>query len=148
MSRNLISLTSFSSRYIFASRFSTARICLSRSSTVPKERADVPDVKAFLERIGRDSIEHLEAFENDWSTFWNTDSKQMKEKGLDASARRYILSWREKYMKGQPLETIKQGVKKNGGERKQRAVLAQKRFEKIKGERQLREEYKQSLSNK
>ncbi|ODV94552.1 hypothetical protein PACTADRAFT_50429 [Pachysolen tannophilus NRRL Y-2460] len=125
-------------RYI---RSYTQLIDGSKIEKIPKPTSTVPDVKTFLAKIGRNAEEHVEIFEN-WDQLFTLSSKQLKEKGVaDARLRKYLLSWREKFRKGEPLRYIARGTKKNGGERKRRAFLANKRFEETIKQRELKEKW-------
>ncbi|KAJ8140597.1 hypothetical protein OY671_006223 [Metschnikowia pulcherrima] len=51
----------------------------------------------------------------------------MKAQGIDVATRRYMLRWRHKFLNNlEPLREHKRGKKKNGGERKAKAVKAKK----------------------
>lgn len=62
----------------------------------------------------------------------------MKQKGIETRTRRYILAWREKFVKGEELQEIKRGKKSWGGERRRKANKAEfvaKEFRKAHRER-------------
>ncbi|KAH3670678.1 hypothetical protein OGAPHI_001193 [Ogataea philodendri] len=110
--------------------------------SVPAPSASVPDVGTFLAKIGRGTSEYTDTFGNDWTKFWKMGSSQMKEQGLEPRARKYILDWQERYRKGvEPVE-ISRGVKKNGGERKRRIYLAERRLKDLRELAQLKRRFK------
>lgn len=77
--------------------------------------------------IGRKTVDHLGLFEGDLDKFLGTNSKQMKNMGIDVSTRRYMLRWKHKFVNDlEPLREHKRGKKKNGGERKAKTVLAKR----------------------
>ncbi|XBW35669.1 hypothetical protein QEN19_001240 [Hanseniaspora menglaensis] len=88
---------------------------------IPQPCDDIPDVTAFLNKIGRNSTEYAESvYENKWENLFLFKLKELKSKNMPIDTRRYILSQVEKY-KNNELELVKEiknGVKKNGGERK------------------------------
>lgn len=87
-------------------------------TTVPKPTATIPDVAAFLNTIGRNCNEFADTYENEWNNLFKWDSSVMKEKGIPAQQRRYILFQLEKFRTGQTLESIAKGKKSFfGGER-------------------------------
>lgn len=90
---------------------------------LPQPTDTVPDVQAFLSKIGRNTAEYAENFES-WESFMTMTSQQMKDKGIDTRQRRYILAWREKFCRGEELKEIKQGKKSWGGERRRKAIRA------------------------
>lgn len=60
----------------------------------------------------------------------------MKEAGIETRTRRYLLRWRHKFVNDlEPLREHKRGKKRNGGERKQKAVLGVRRAKKKLEER-------------
>ncbi|CCH43949.1 hypothetical protein BN7_3504 [Wickerhamomyces ciferrii] len=90
----------------------------------PKPSAEIPTPEAFLNKIGRNTIEHLEHFPS-WHALFNTTSRQMKEKGIDVQSRRYIINMLEKYRCGEPIKEFKKGKKSYfGGEYKRKEVTA------------------------
>ncbi|KAI3404680.1 LSC1 [Candida oxycetoniae] len=93
-----------------------------------KSKANVNDLKTFLELIGRNCIEHLDVFEGDLNKFLETPSKKMKEAGIDTRTRRYLLRWRYKFVNDlEALREHKLGKKVNGGERKAKTVVAKRK---------------------
>ncbi|RCK60807.1 Protein FYV4, mitochondrial [Candida viswanathii] len=95
---------------------------------VPGTKETVHDLETFMRLIGRRCVELTEEFDNDLETFLRMSSAEMKEKGIDARTRRYLINWRYKFVHGlEPLRTYSRGRKKNGGERKERRVLALRR---------------------
>ncbi|ODV62328.1 mitochondrial 37S ribosomal protein mS41 ASCRUDRAFT_74734 [Ascoidea rubescens DSM 1968] len=112
---------------------------------IPKPTKEIPDVKTFLEKIGRNTVENEEAFES-WNEFFRMSAEEMKEKGVETDIRRYIINWRYKFIssKGKvKLANLKLGKKKNGGERNRREhegrLKNQKRAE-------LRKKYEESMN--
>lgn len=99
-----------------------------KTNTSTRTKENVHDLKTFFELIGRDTIEHLDAFEGDLQKFLDTSSKQMKAMGIDVSTRRYMLRWKHKFVNDlEPLREHERGRKRNGGERKEKQVLAKRR---------------------
>ncbi|RLV91221.1 Protein FYV4 mitochondrial [Spathaspora sp. JA1] len=93
-----------------------------------KTKANVHDLETFFKAIGRDTVEHLELFDSSLSKFLKATSKQMKEMGIETRTRRYMLRWRHKFENDlEPLREHKRGTKKNGGQRKSKAVIAKRR---------------------
>ncbi|CAN6639781.1 small ribosomal subunit protein mS41 [Trichomonascus vanleenenianus] len=115
------------SRAGYSRLFSTS--CISRGkvienySKVPEPTKEVPDVQTFLTKIGRDSIQHEKHFES-WEELMTKPSSALKEAGVEARERRYILQWRERFKQGIPLMDHKRGGKKWGGERNAKANKA------------------------
>lgn len=70
------------------------------------------------------------------------DGYVLKGKGLDVRTRRYILNWKEKFAKGEPIYAISRGKKSWGGERRRKATKAEFLAKKYREEhhRRLREE--------
>ncbi|GMG38865.1 unnamed protein product [Ambrosiozyma monospora] len=93
---------------------------------IPQPTKEIPDVNAFLSKIGRDMTEHADLFENSWEKLFTISSKKLRDSGVDCQARKYILYWRDQFVKGQPLKKYHKLVKKNGGERNLRAYSAEK----------------------
>lgn len=95
------------------------------SSTIPKPSDQVPDVDAFLNKIGRDCNELKDTFENNWNNLFQWDSKILKEKGVNIQQRKYILKQVHNYRNNRPIHEIKLGKKSFfGGERKRKAFTA------------------------
>ncbi|RCK56351.1 Protein FYV4, mitochondrial [Candida viswanathii] len=95
---------------------------------VPGTKETVHDLETFMRLIGRRCVELMEEFDNDLETFLRMSSAEMKEKGIDSRTRRYLINWRHKFVHGlEPLRTYSRGRKKNGGERKERRVVALRR---------------------
>lgn len=106
--------------------FSSSMI-VSKTNKSTRTKENVNDLETFFKCIGRNTSEHLDAFENDLKKFLETDSKEMKEMGIDVSTRRYMLRWKNKFVNNlEPLREHKKGKKKNGGERNVHTVLAKK----------------------
>lgn len=98
-----------------------------KTNTSTSTKENVHDLETFFKLIGRDCIEHLDAFESDLLKFLNTSSKEMKNMGIDVSTRRYMLRWIHKFQNDlEPLREHKRGKKKNGGERNAKTVLAKR----------------------
>jgi len=121
----------------------------------PPPSKEIPTVESFLERIGRNCIEHKEHFPN-WHSLFALTSRQMKEKGIDVQARRYILHQVQKYRDGKKILAIKQGKKSYyGGEYKRNEVTARmhaaerrERYAKLEAEEnEIREQKKSSAAN-
>ncbi|VVT43702.1 mitochondrial 37S ribosomal protein mS41 [Magnusiomyces paraingens] len=91
---------------------------------VPAPTENIPDLAAFLNAIGRKSIDHEETI-GTWEKLMTMSSQQMKADGIDVRSRKYILAWREKFAKGDELCEIKRGKKSWGGERRRKAVKAE-----------------------
>ncbi|KAI5966336.1 FYV4 [Candida pseudojiufengensis] len=99
-----------------------------KTNTSTRTKENVHDLKTFLELIGRNCVEHLDAFEGDLNKFIETPSKKMKEIGIDTRTRRYLLRWKHKFVNNlEPLREHKRGKKKNGGERKAKTVIAKRK---------------------
>lgn len=118
--------------------FSTSAVSCTRfiapidRTTVPATSQEVPDVEAFLTKIGRNMVEHVDQFES-WENLMTMTSYEMKNKGIDTRQRRYLLLWREKYRRGEPLTEHVRGKKRWGGERKRTEVRA-KHFGQLRAE--------------
>lgn len=96
-------------------------------NTSTRTKENVHDLETFLTLIGRNCIEHKDAFEGDLNKFLQTESKAMKDMGIDVSTRRYLLRWKNKFINDlEPLREHKRGKKKNGGERKAKTVKAKR----------------------
>ncbi|KAH3675834.1 hypothetical protein WICMUC_002480 [Wickerhamomyces mucosus] len=107
-------------------------------STIPKPTSAIPDVETFLNKIGRNSSEHLEIFP-EWSSLFTITSRELKEKGIDTAARRYLLNQINHLRNGDEIRNYKQGKKSfYGGEYKRNEktskILAERRAERIKYE--------------
>ena len=99
-----------------------------KTNTSIRTKENVHDLETFFKLIGRDTMEHIDAFEGDLQKFLDTSSKQMKAMGIDVSTRRYMLRWKHKFVKDlESLREHKRGRKRNGGERKAKEVLAKRR---------------------
>lgn len=109
-------------------RFFTYSNNLWRTNTSTWTKENVNDLETFFKLIGRGCIEHLDTFENDLNKFLGTSSKEMKNMGIDATTRRYMLRWIHKFQNDlEPLREHKKGKKKNGGERKAKTVIAKRK---------------------
>ena len=108
------------------------------SKKIPQPTKEIPDVPAFLNRIGHNTAEYAEAFPT-WDALFTSSSKEMKAAGIDVKPRKYILHQVENYRKAaflendpkavfESIEEIKLHPKKNGGERNLNKYLAQKRI--------------------
>jgi hypothetical protein len=74
------------------------------SSTNPRqEGVDTPI--AFLSAIGRKMETYASKFES-WNHLFTSTSKQLETLGLNAKARKYLLSWRHRYIQGHTLQTV------------------------------------------
>ncbi|OBA24676.1 hypothetical protein HANVADRAFT_4508 [Hanseniaspora valbyensis NRRL Y-1626] len=88
---------------------------------IPKPSEEIPDVQAFLTKIGRNSAEFADSvYENKWENLFLFKLKELKNKNMPIDTRRYVMSQVEKYRLGEfeLVKEVKNGVKKNGGERK------------------------------
>lgn len=120
--------TPFSASQTAVSRLFSTSPQVFRINTSTRTKENVHDLETFLKLIGRNSIEHLDAFEGDLEKFLGTSSKQMKKMGIDTAPRRYLLRWRHKFVNDlEPLREHKKGRKKNGGERNARLVKAKRK---------------------
>ena len=118
----------FSRRLLSTSVFLQASKTTLRKTVKPTE--DIPDVSAFLNKIGRKCDEFAETYENKWENLFAWDGKVLKEKGIPVQQRRYILSQVEKLRKGEDIKEIKKGKKSFfGGERKRKETIAKWRAE-------------------
>lgn len=107
--------------------FSTTPIAY-KINTSTRTKENVHDLKTFLELIGRNTIEHHDAFEGDLNKFLNTNGKQMKHLGIDVQSRKYMLRWINKFKNDlEPLREHVKGKKRNGGERKAVEILAKRK---------------------
>ncbi|KAI8812773.1 IGR protein motif-domain-containing protein [Cladochytrium replicatum] len=68
-------------------------------SDVPAPRGSITDVASFLTVIGRNCVEHASRFQS-WEHLFNATSVEMKDAGIGTRQRKYILGWRELYMRG------------------------------------------------
>ncbi|OLN84478.1 Protein FYV4, mitochondrial [Colletotrichum chlorophyti] len=67
---------------------------------VPSPIPVVPDVPTLLKVLGRGLSQHVDKFPS-WEALFTLTSPQLRELGLEPPrARRYLLSWLEKYRKG------------------------------------------------
>lgn len=120
--------TAVSARLSLASRSFTSTAVASRTNHSTRTKENVHDLETFFKLIGRNTSEHLDAFEGNLEKFLGTSSKELKNMGIDVSTRRYMLRWKHKFVNDlEPLREHKKGKKKNGGERKAKTVLAKKR---------------------
>lgn len=85
-------------------------------NSLPQPSSQVPDVKTFLQKIGRNCQQYEKHFES-WESLMKPDSAKLKEAGVDTRDRRYILTWVERFKQGRPLTEHSRGRKKWGGER-------------------------------
>lgn len=89
--------------------------------TIPKPTEEIPNVEAFLKKIGRNSLEFSESvYENKWENLFLFKLKELRNKNMPIDTRRYVMSQVEKFRLGEYdlVKEVKNGVKKNGGERK------------------------------
>lgn len=116
---------------IFTRTFSSSVVLQNSRLSIPKRTTEVPNVLAFLTKIGRDSLEHSEIFST-WKKLFTITSVQMKDQGIETALRRYILNWRYKFSQDNTikLKAINTGKKRNGGERNRREFLAKERIAK------------------
>ncbi|CCD24487.1 mitochondrial 37S ribosomal protein mS41 NDAI_0D01730 [Naumovozyma dairenensis CBS 421] len=87
----------------------------------------LPDVSAFLTKIGRNCTEYTETYENQWDNLLKWDGKMLKEKGIPVRQRKYILNQVEnlRQEKMDCIREIKLGKKSFfGGERNRKAFKA------------------------
>lgn len=120
--------TAVSARISVASRSFSSTAAAFRTNYSTRTKENVHDLETFFKLIGRNTSEHLDAFEGDLQKFLGTTSTQLKNMGIDVSTRRYMLRWKHKFINDlEPLREHKKGKKKNGGERKAKTVLAKKR---------------------
>ncbi|AOW06308.1 protein FYV4, mitochondrial [Yarrowia lipolytica] len=77
----------------------------------------------FLKKIGRDTVKLAEKFET-WDELKNSTSSDLKEKGIEARDRRYIMTQLYRYKNGEKIREIPRGKKTWGGERKRNLVQA------------------------
>lgn len=96
-------------------------------ATIPRKalrpNAEVPDVEAFLNKIGRNMAQYKEHFET-WEQLVGSSSAELKEKGIETRDRRYLLGWLDRYSRGVSPTYYPRGKKPWGGERKIRASRA------------------------
>ncbi|CAO3676066.1 unnamed protein product [Rhizopus stolonifer] len=81
---------------------STARIGIrySHHAATAKSVPSTRDPESFLKAIGRNCGELASKFES-WEQLFTTNGRVMKtDMGIDTKARKYILSWTERYRKG------------------------------------------------
>lgn len=106
----------------------SSTIVASKVNTSTRNKSNVHDLETFFKLIGRNTIEHVNLFESDLQKFLDTGSKEMKNMGIDVSTRRYMLRWKNKFVNDlENLREHKKGVKKNGGERNAKTVLAKRK---------------------
>lgn len=102
-----------------------------RRKAVPPPTAEIPDVTTFLTKIGRGTLESVgpsfaaSESSSSWQDLMTLSSYELKQKGIETRTRRYILSWREKFTKGEPVVENKRGKKSWGGERRRKANKAE-----------------------
>lgn len=77
----------------------------------------------FLNKIGRQTIKLADKFET-WEELKNSTSSQLKEKGIEARERRYIMDQLYRYKNGEEVKEIPRGRKSWGGDRKRKLVQA------------------------
>lgn len=98
-----------------------------KTNTSTRTKENVHDLETFFDLIGRNCVDHLDAFEGNLDKFLNTSSKEMKNMGIDTRTRRYMLRWINKFQNDlEPLREHRRGQKRNGGERKARTVVAKR----------------------
>ena len=56
----------------------------------------VETVESFLTKIGRDCAKYKDKF-GSWEELFTVNREEMKKRGLSVQARRYILTWADKY---------------------------------------------------
>ncbi|KAG0645406.1 hypothetical protein D0Z07_8975 [Hyphodiscus hymeniophilus] len=82
---------------------------------VPKPTPFVPDAETFLKLIGRNMSQYAAKFPS-WRSLFTMTSEELEELGIvNARARRYLQTWREKYRSGAhgiggDLRFVKDGV--------------------------------------
>lgn len=110
-----------------ARTFSSSLVA-AKTNTSTRNRSNVDDLETFFSLIGRNTVEHLDLFECNLQKFLDTSSREMKTMGIDVSTRRYMLRWKHKFVNDlENLREHKKGVKRNGGERKAKTVLAKRK---------------------
>lgn len=110
-----------------ARTFSSSLVA-AKTNTSTRNRSNVDDLETFFSLIGRNTVEHLDLFEGNLQKFLDTSSREMKTMGIDVSTRRYMLRWKHKFVNDlENLREHKKGVKRNGGERKAKTVLAKRK---------------------
>lgn len=110
---------------LLRSSLATPKTAYRFNSTIPKPSDQIPDVDAFLTKIGRNCNELKDTFENNWDNLFKWDSKTLKEKGVNIQQRKYILNQVQNYRNNKPIDEIKLGKKSFfGGERKRKAFTA------------------------
>ncbi|CAH01503.1 mitochondrial 37S ribosomal protein mS41 [Kluyveromyces lactis] len=119
---------------LFRRLFSSSVIVQAASKTslrkTVKPSEEIPDVNAFLGRIGRKCDEFTDTYENKWDNLFTWGGPVLKEKGIPIQQRRYILNQVEKLRKGEEIKEIKKGKKSFfGGERKRKETIAKWRAE-------------------
>ncbi|SCV02482.1 LAME_0H01530g1_1 [Lachancea meyersii CBS 8951] len=115
---------------LFSSCTSVLRNNRASLRKIPGPTEKIPSVEAFLATIGRKCDEHVEVYENKWENLFSWDSAILKEKGIPAQQRKYILSQVERLRKDETVAEIKVGKKSFlGGERKRKETVAKMRAE-------------------
>lgn len=109
-------------RVVAKAQYPAAVRCFSTSHAV-YARATFESTEDFLNKIGRDTIKLAEKFET-WDELKNSTSGELKEKGIEARERRYIMKQLYRYKTGEDVREIPRGKKTWGGERKRNLVQA------------------------
>ncbi|ODV82742.1 hypothetical protein CANARDRAFT_204647 [[Candida] arabinofermentans NRRL YB-2248] len=143
--RPLATIQRIPQQQISKRQFSSSLITLIKQP-IPQPTTDAPDVNTFLQKIGHNTTEYADTFENDWDKFFKMSSTQMKDKGIDVPARKYILEWQERFRKGIELAPLKISKKKNGGERNFKVYRAMKRIDDARKMAQLKKGFKKELA--
>ncbi|CCC66717.1 hypothetical protein NCAS_0A01590 [Naumovozyma castellii] len=105
----------------------TTRLLAVNKRVVPPTTEKLPDVSAFLTRIGRECSELTETYENDWNNLFSWNGRILKEKGVPVAQRKYVLKQVENLRQGheERVRELKKGKKSFfGGERKRKANRA------------------------
>lgn len=93
---------------------------------IPNPTADIPDVQAFLNKIGRDTAQYGESvYENDWKKLFSYKGKHLKAKNVPVQTRRYILKHLE-YFRLEQFDLIHETEKKLTKSAQEKKKLADK----------------------
>jgi len=115
-----------------------------KPTTPPPTTSSIPDITAFLTRIGRNASVHTSKLT--WESLFNSTSAQLRAAGIEpARLRRYIIWQRERYRVArgslEPKE-VKRGTKIDGGERRRDMMRAIGRTQEYKERKRLEEQGK------
>lgn len=129
--------------------FSSTALNLIKSTNInrpiPKPTAEIQDVNSFLTKIGRGCDEFAPLYENNWENLFKWKTPELKEKGVSAQQRRYILHNVERYYQGLKITEMKKGKKSFwGGERRRPETIAKWRAqERAKEHEEFMKQHKQ-----